>query len=91
MSGLHGKVALVTGGSRGIGEAVALRLARDGADVALTYQHSEERAARVVDRIKAIGRRALAVCADPERVDALRAEVGAMPFAEHTARHAPGR
>ncbi|MCX4747801.1 SDR family oxidoreductase [Kitasatospora sp. NBC_01287] len=61
---LDGRVAFVTGGSRGIGEAVALRLAEDGADVALTYQHSADRAAEVVDRIKALGRRAWAVRAD---------------------------
>ncbi|MEV4758328.1 3-oxoacyl-ACP reductase family protein [Micromonospora sp. NPDC049559] len=61
---LDGKVALVTGGSRGIGAAVALRLAEEGADVALTYQRNAERAADVVDQIKGIGRRALAVRAD---------------------------
>ncbi|GAB2690636.1 3-oxoacyl-ACP reductase family protein [Kitasatospora kifunensis] len=70
---LDGKVALVTGGSRGIGEAVALRLAEDGADVALTYQNSAERAARVVDRIKALGRRGLAVQADSADPVAVRA------------------
>ncbi|MFI5668188.1 3-oxoacyl-ACP reductase family protein [Streptomyces sp. NPDC051704] len=57
-------VALVTGGSRGIGAAAALRLAQDGADVALTYVHGAEAAAGVVDRIEALGRRALAVRAD---------------------------
>ncbi|GAA2450695.1 3-oxoacyl-ACP reductase family protein [Streptomyces macrosporus] len=72
---LYGKVALVTGGSRGIGEAVALRLARDGADVALTYRHSEERAERVVERIKALGRRARAVRADNADPTAVRAAV----------------
>jgi NAD(P)-dependent dehydrogenase (short-subunit alcohol dehydrogenase family) len=61
---LEGKVAFVTGGSRGIGEAIALRLAEDGADVALTYQHSAERAAAVVDRITTLGRRAWALKAD---------------------------
>ncbi|MEV7867181.1 3-oxoacyl-ACP reductase family protein [Streptomyces sp. NPDC088124] len=61
---LDGKVAFVTGGSRGIGAAVALRLAEDGADVALTYERNEVRAAEVVDRIKALGRRGWAVRAD---------------------------
>ncbi|MGW0217871.1 SDR family NAD(P)-dependent oxidoreductase [Micromonospora chokoriensis] len=61
---LDGKVALVTGGGRGIGAAVALRLAEEGADVALTFQRNQERADGVVDRIKAVGRRAVAMRAD---------------------------
>ncbi|MFC3742892.1 SDR family NAD(P)-dependent oxidoreductase [Paractinoplanes deccanensis] len=61
---LDGKVALVTGGGRGIGAAVALRLAADGADVAITFQRDEESAASVVERVKAAGRRAVAVRAD---------------------------
>ncbi|MCM2390515.1 SDR family NAD(P)-dependent oxidoreductase [Streptomyces albipurpureus] len=75
-AGLDGKVAFVTGGSRGIGEAVALRLAEDGADVALTYRNSPVRAADVVDRIKALGRRAWAVQADSADPVAVRAAVG---------------
>ncbi|GLI03481.1 SDR family NAD(P)-dependent oxidoreductase [Phytohabitans aurantiacus] len=61
---LDGKVAFVTGGGRGIGAAVALRLAEDGADVALTFQQNRQRADEVVDRIKHAGRRAVAVQAD---------------------------
>lgn len=61
---LHGKVALVTGGGRGIGAATALRLAREGADVAVTYVAGEAAAQDVVRRIEALGRRAVALRAD---------------------------
>ena len=61
---LDGKAALVTGGSRGIGAATALRLARDGADVAVTYVNGKEAAADVVRRIEALGRRGVALRAD---------------------------
>ena len=61
---LAGKVALVTGGSRGIGAAIVLRLARDGADVAFSYSASPERAQQVAAEVETLGRRALAVRAD---------------------------
>jgi NAD(P)-dependent dehydrogenase (short-subunit alcohol dehydrogenase family) len=61
---LEGKVALVTGGSRGIGAAIALRLAEDGANVALTYEKSQQRADEVVAGVEALGRKALAIQAD---------------------------
>jgi 3-oxoacyl-[acyl-carrier protein] reductase len=75
MKRLEGNVALVTGGSRGIGAAVALRLAEEGADVVLTYESNAERATEVAEQIKAGGRRALAVRADSADTEALTASV----------------
>ncbi|MBY3138397.1 SDR family NAD(P)-dependent oxidoreductase [Rhizobium laguerreae] len=64
MTELAGKRALVTGGSRGIGAAIALALADKGADVAITYERSADRAAEVVKAIEGKGRKALAIQAD---------------------------
>ena len=64
MSAIAGKAALVTGGSRGIGRAIALRLAAEGADVALTYASAGDKALAVVGEIEATGRRGLALQAD---------------------------
>jgi 3-oxoacyl-[acyl-carrier protein] reductase len=61
---LEGKVAVVTGGSRGIGAAIVERLARDGADVAFNYSSSKERADQIVAKVEALGRKALAYQAD---------------------------
>ena len=69
---LNGKVAFVQGGSRGIGAAIAQRLARDGAAVALTYANSEKLALQVVSAIEAEGGRALALRADSADATALR-------------------
>ena len=61
---LLGRTALVTGASRGIGKGIALALAREGADVAVNFVGSKEKAQKVVKDIKAMGRRAIAVQAD---------------------------
>ncbi|MFF9331379.1 SDR family NAD(P)-dependent oxidoreductase [Streptomyces albogriseolus] len=61
---LLGRTALVTGGSRGIGAATALRLAQEGADVAVTYVNGKEAAEDVVRAVEALGRRAVALRAD---------------------------
>lgn len=61
---LENKVALVTGGGRGIGRAIALGLAKEGADVAISYVSHPDEAAETVAAIQALGRQALAVRAD---------------------------
>ena len=78
---LTGKVALVTGGSRGIGAAIVTTLARHGADVALTYVSSAEQAAGVVDTVKAGGTRGLAIHADSAHPE------GVVRAVEQTADH----
>ncbi|WP_018087793.1 MULTISPECIES: 3-oxoacyl-ACP reductase family protein [unclassified Streptomyces] len=72
---LTGKAALVTGGSRGIGRAIALRLAADGAAVALTYRNGQDQAEQVVKEIERAGGQAWAVRADSEDAEAVWASV----------------
>jgi len=72
---LKGKAALVTGGSRGIGRAVALRLAEKGADVAVNYVSNDEAAQNVVDTIRHMGRSALAVKADVSNMQAVESMI----------------
>lgn len=75
MTGLRDKVALVTGGSRGMGAAIAGRLAREGADVALTYVSAGDKARTVIAEIERAGRRGLAIAADNADPAAVRAAV----------------
>lgn len=72
---LRDQVALVTGGAQGIGRAIALRLAQEGADIALNVLHDDERAATACQAVRDCGRRCQVLVADVSRVDAVRTMV----------------
>src|SRR5512132_1065904 len=72
MSKLNEKVALITGGSRGIGAAIAKRLAADGASVAITYAKEASAASAVVKAIELSGGKAVAIQADAADVEAVK-------------------
>ena len=72
---LEGMMALITGGSRGIGAAIAKRLAADGANVAITYTKGADAAASVVKEIERAGRKAIAIQADAADANAVEAAV----------------
>lgn len=72
MPDIEGKVAIVTGGSRGIGEQIAVQLARRGADVAINYRSRESDAQAVAERIEAEGVRGLAIQADISKMEEAR-------------------
>lgn len=91
-TGLEGRVALVTGGNRGIGAAIALALAADGADVAINYRRGEDTAQATVEEIVGLGRRARAyqasvddVEADATMVDAVLDDFGHVDLFVHSA------
>ena len=72
MSKLTGKVALISGGSRGIGAAIAKRLSKDGASIAITYANDKNGAAAVVGEIEAGGGKALAIQGDVANAKAVK-------------------
>jgi len=72
---LQGKRALVTGGGKGMGAAIAKRLAEEGADVVLTYSASKEPAEKVAEYIRALGRKSEAVSADSRDAAQIKAAV----------------
>ena len=72
---LQGKRALVTGASRGIGAAIAKTLAAEGADVAITYEKSADRANEVIRAIRDLGRKAVAIQADSADVSAVQSSI----------------
>jgi 3-oxoacyl-[acyl-carrier protein] reductase len=82
---LTGRVALVTGASRGIGKAIAITLARAGADVAVNFRSRAAEADAVVSAIRAVGRRSIAIAADvsdsaavKRLIDGVQAELGSI-------------
>src|SRR6266568_994499 len=76
---LDGKIALVTGSDQGIGQAIALRLAEEGASVAVNYRKNREGAEQACAQIEKMGRRAVAIQADVGKVaDAQRAVADAV-------------
>jgi NAD(P)-dependent dehydrogenase (short-subunit alcohol dehydrogenase family) len=89
---LDDRVAIVTGGGRGIGRGIAVRLAHDGADVVLTYTRDEVAAGEAVAEIEALGRRALAVkgtvqsaCDNKRLVDTAMDRFGRIDILVHNA------
>src|SRR5690349_6085026 len=75
---LKNKMAFITGGSRGIGAAIAVKLATEGANIAFTYNNSEDKAQAIKHEIELTGRKALAIKADSADPLALRSAVASV-------------
>lgn len=75
MGRLDGKIALVTGGGRGVGRGIVLELAREGADVAINYRRDEKAAAETAEEVRGLGRRAVTLQADVSQQEAVDAMV----------------
>lgn len=75
---MNNKIALITGGSRGLGKNAALKLAKNGVDIILTYQSQSADAESVVSEIKALGRKAIAVQLDVGKISSLKAFASAV-------------
>ena len=75
---LTGKVAIVTGGSRGIGKAIALAMAQNGASIALVYRHASEQAEQTLKELRDIGCDAEAFVGDVSRFDEVQQQVAAI-------------
>jgi 3-oxoacyl-[acyl-carrier protein] reductase len=78
MGDLHGKIALVTGASRGIGRAIAVGLAGCGADVAVNYKTKEKEAGETLRQVTSLGRRAIVIQADVSRSSEVRDMIAAI-------------
>ena len=84
------RVALVSGGGRGIGKAISLALAEDGCDVAVNYRKDEESALETVAAIEKLGRRAAAYAAPVDDYEAIEAMIGSVEYPLDTINLASG-
>ena len=87
---LEGRIALVTGGGRGIGKAIALGLAADGADVAINYRRDEDAARETIAEVESLGRKAAAYRASIDNVDEVRPLVGLEGVDQHVPQRVVG-
>src|SRR5260370_35860719 len=89
---LQGKIALITGGTKGIGAATAVEFARNGADVAITGRHNDDDATKTIAQVKALGRKCELLIGDigkpadaTHAVEQTRAKLGGIDVLVHSA------